>query len=188
MTVRKGRKRKAVPREKNGRIKRSIQPQRDIRMLVLSQPHRKGSSSDRMISPVGRLIEASGYLTEGLSKEGLYDAANRFSGAYQKWQTVVGSSRPYANSAAATDIEIDDEQADRFRKNWMDAWRALRNTSNMTERAVFIAVIDPQAEDWVPPYWVMYACIDGLKALAAHFGLDINGEDKEAPKGVLRAA
>lgn len=186
--ARRGRKRKLINREPNGRAQRSLQPLADVRTVAMNQPHRKGSASDRLASAVGRLIESGGYLCSGLSKSGLHESANRFAEAYSRWQSVVGSARPFANSTAGTDRDIEEEKANQYRKEWADAWRALRHSGERNERAVFITVIDPQAEDWRPPYWVMYACIEGLMVLADHFGIDIHGEDKEAPSQNRQAA
>ncbi len=91
------------------------------------------------------------------------------------------SRRPFASKASGGYHEISEEQADLFLRQWNNAWRALRQAGESEERAVFEAVIDPKAEDWQPPFWVEYSCIQGLIALCAHFRINVQGEDKEAP-------
>jgi hypothetical protein len=175
----RGRKRKPGRREPNGDIVRisAAQKAEDMRAVVLAQPHRRGSPSDRLWCPVGRLIEEPGYLPSQMSKAGLYEAAMRFAEAHARWQGVVGSARPYANSTAGG--EMDDDQAVRYMRAWSDAWRELRQEGEMVERAVFAIVIDCNPEDYTPPHWIRHGALIGLVALAAHFGIDLDGADKE---------
>lgn len=188
--ARRGRKRKIVQREGNGRAKRSVplQKQPDIREVAMNQPHRRGSASDRLGTTVGRFLEGAGYLRSGLSLKGLHDSANRFMDAHRIWQVSIGSPRPYANTAAARGEGMSEEETAKAQDNWVKAWRALRAQGPMIERAIFHMLIDPQPEDWRPPFWIQHSTIEGLCALADHFGIDINAEDKEAPGRLLNAA
>lgn len=160
----------------------TIERERDVKAVVLNQPHRLGSTSDWRSDAVGRLLDDARYPTSGLSKKGLYEAANRFAEAYSRWQGVVCSARPFANSAAGGDGDIPDSIAWRYQNAWLTAWGAVRHAGERQEKAVFAAVIEPQQEDWRPPFWIVYGCIEGLKALAHHFGIDISQEDVEAPR------
>ncbi len=177
ITNRKGGKRKGAGRPKSIS---TIEKERDVKSVALNQPHRRGAPLEWLASPVGRILASSSHLLAKTSANALHDSANRFAEAYSKWQSVVGAPRPFANSSAIGDADITPDRAERFRRQWADAWRALRQSGEMREKAVFAVIIDPQAEDWQPPHWVVYACIDGLKALANHFGIDFSEEDKEA--------
>ncbi len=176
-TQQRGGKRNGAGRPKS---EATIEKERDVKAVALAQPHRRGMALEWLAEPVGRILSSSGALTDKISRTALYESANRFSEKYQRWQSVAGSSRPFANSVAGADGHISQEQADKWRKQWGDAWRALRMAGERQEKAVFAVVIEPQAEDWQPPYWIVYGCIEGLKALADHFGIDYRGEDRRA--------
>lgn len=175
----RGGKRKGAGRPKS---EATIERERDVKAVALNQPHRRGDDLVWLWSAVGRLLTSSGHLTKGISRNALYEAANRFAEAYSKWQSVKSSPRPFANSAATGDAEISSDRAERFCRQWAEAWRALRLSGEMQEKAVFAVIIEPQAEDWRPPHWVVYGCIEGLKALATHYGIDFNEEDLAAPR------
>jgi hypothetical protein len=189
--ARKGRKRHWKGTTPGVREKRERPPE-DPRVVVLFQPHRRGSASDRLWCPVGRLLEMEGGHATGLSKSGLYEASQRFAEAYRAWQSVKGSKRPLANSASGSDAlercvypgpdipcECKGEcPAMKWPKAWSDVWRELRGAGEAAEKAVFFTVIDPQPEDWHPPFWVQNACVHGLIAIAKHYGIEWDGEDK----------
>lgn len=169
-------------REGAGRPKSetTIERERDVKAVALNQPHRRGMALEWLASPVGRILASSSHLLAGISASALHDSANRFSESYSKWQAVAGSTRPFANSTAGSNQDISTDQAERFRTQWAAAWRILRWSGERQEKAVFAVVIEPQPEDWRPPHWVVYGCIEGLKALATHYGIDYKNEDIEA--------
>lgn len=179
-------KAKPIPQPRGGKRKGAGRPkstttlerERDVKAVVLSQPHRKGNDLQWLAEPVGRILANSGTLTHKISRSALYESANRFAEAYSAWQGVVSSSRPFANSTAGTDGDMPEDHARYFEGRWMRAWRVLRAQGEMIEKSVFYSVIDPQPEDWRPPHWVCFGCIEGLKALASHFGIDIAEEDR----------
>lgn len=167
-------------REGAGRPKSeaTIERERDVKSVALAQPHRRGMALEWLAEPVGRILASSGTLTSKISRSALYDSANRFAESYSAWQGVASSSRPFANSSAGGDGEIETDRALYYTRRWMTAWAALRSAGERQEKAVFAAVIEPQAEDWRPPFWIVYGCIEGLKVLATHFGIDISEEDR----------
>lgn len=188
--ARRGRKRQIVQREGNGRAKRSvpIQKQPDIREVAMNQPHRRGSASDRLGTPVGRFLEGSGYLTSGMSRNGLHEAAKRFADTHRIWQVSICAPRPFANAATGAGEGMTKAKTIQAQSDWMKAWRVIRDQGQMIERAIFHMLIDPQPEDWRPPFWIQHSTVVGLQALAWHFGIDISEEDKAAPSRVLNAA
>lgn len=160
----------------------TVERERDVRMIAMNQPHRRGMALEWLCSPVGRILAQSAAELQNTSASALHESANRFAEKHQRWQSVVGAPRPFANSMAGSDVPLSDDQAEKFKRQWAEAWRALRYAGERQEKAVFAVVIEPQAEDWRPPFWIVYGCIEGLKALADHFGIDYRGSDIEAKR------
>jgi hypothetical protein len=85
---RAGRKRKFGPREQNGRLKRILAAHRDRdiaeMVTVLSQPHRRGDTEQKLESPLGRLV-----LRNKLGSE-LYDAGVEYGGLVRHFHAAKG--------------------------------------------------------------------------------------------------
>lgn len=187
--ARRGKKRKIVTREGNGRAKRSIQPKPvDVRETVFWQPHRRGSDSNRLCSPVGRLLHSGAHHLAGLSLEGLYEAANRFERAYHSWLVAIGAPRPFANGPRSSGQGMSPAETREAADTWRNAWDVLNAAGHWQSRCVMNVVIEPQEECWRPSDRMIAGCISGLLALAQHFGIRILGEDKAAPQKLLNVA
>lgn len=173
-----GRKRKpSVVRTKTGQISRAG---KDPRMTVLAQPHRAGRLSEWRGTTVGRFLEDDRTLTRGLSCKALYEAADRFAKQYASWQVAMASRRPLAVTAGAS---LGPENVERSRKAVEAYERAntvLQQCGHAIRQATHAIVCDYRDESYRMPFHISYQLVEGLKALAEHYGLDYRGEDRRA--------
>jgi hypothetical protein len=95
-----GRKRKPGKRERNGRHQRPPAPARDVRDLVLAQPHRRGQGQDRndpfTESPLGRFV-----LKHKLDRL-CYDAALAYGRLAGRVFSSRGATRPILGTRTST--------------------------------------------------------------------------------------
>lgn len=172
-----GRKRKVMPRTKTGQASRAG---KDARMTVLGQPHRVGRLSEWRGTTVGRLLEDAGALVAGMSRMGLHEAAKRFCDAHEGWRGAVCSRRPLAVTTASTPGPEDEERTRRIVKRFEEANRELQKAGHPIRQAVFEVVCEHHEETWTPPFHMAFHCVEGLKILADHFGVDWRVEDKRS--------
>lgn len=91
--ARQGRPRKSGERYPSGKLKSNLEQMAEAekdranreRAIVLSQPHRRGDSSQLCENPLGRFILANDLRHE------LYQAGQQYANLKHKWQTAVGA-------------------------------------------------------------------------------------------------
>jgi hypothetical protein len=149
-------------------------------MTVLAQPHRAGKLSEWRGSVVGRFLEDDRMLTRGLSCKTLYDAADRFAKHYAAWQAVMVSRRPLAVVEGRTPGPEDADRAAKAIKAYEGANTALQQQGHAIRQATHAILCDYRDESYVMPFHIGYHLVEGLKALAEHYGLDYRGEDRRA--------
>lgn len=173
-----GKKRKqGVVRTKSGQISRAG---KDPRMTALAQHHRAGRLSEWRGTAVGRLLEDSSSLTRGCVTKELHEAANRLAKACEGWRSAMCSRRPLSvTSAGAPGIEDEDRTA-RMIERYEAANRVLQQQGHAIRQATLEMVCDHHEENWTPPFHMAYHCVEGLKALAEHFGLEWRGDHLRA--------
>ena len=165
-----GRKRKAsVARTKTGQISRAG---KDPRMTALAQHHRAGSLSEWRGTAVGRLLEDDRGLTRGCVPKELHEAANRFAKAYEGWRAAMGSRRPLAIVSGGIPGEEDQDRTAKLIERYEAANRVLQQQGHAIRQATHEMVCDHHEENWSPPFHMAYHCVEGLKALAEHYGLE----------------
>ena len=173
-----GRKRKAsVVRTKSGQISRAG---KDPRMTALAQHHRAGSLSEWRGTTVGRLLEDDRGLTRGAVVKELHEAANRFAKAYEAWRSAMCSRRPLAVVTGSTPGVEDEDRTARLIERYEAANRTLQQQGHAIRQATHEIVCDHHEESWSPPFHMAYHCVEGLKALADHYGLDWRAPDRQA--------
>jgi hypothetical protein len=168
--ARAGKKRKqGVVRTKTGQISRAG---KDPRMTALAQHHRAGSLSEWRGTTIGRLLEDDRGLTRGAVVKELHEAANRFAKAYEAWRSAMCSRRPLAVVTGSTPGEEDEDRTARLIERYEAANRILQQQGHAIRQATHEVVCDHHEESWRPPFNMSYHCVEGLKALADHYGLD----------------
>lgn len=173
-----GRKRKAsVVRTKTGQISRAG---KDPRMTALAQQHRAGSLSEWRGTTVGRLLEDQRDLTRGTVPKELHEAANRFAKAYDVYRSAMCSRRPLAIVSGGIPGEEDQERTEKLIKRYTDANTALQQQGHAIRQATHEIVCDHHEENWRPPFHMAFHCIEGLKVLAEHYGLEWRDDRRAA--------
>ncbi len=173
-----GRKRKAsVVRTKSGQISRAG---KDPRMTALAQHHRAGSLSEWRGTTVGRLLEDQRGLTRGTVPKELHEAAIRFAKAYEAYRSAMCSRRPLAIVSGGMPAEEDEGRTEKLIKRYTDANTVLQQQGHAIRQATHEIVCDHHEESWRPPFHMAYHCIEGLKALADHYGLDWRDHSRQA--------
>lgn len=178
--ARAGKKRKTgVVRTKSGQISRAG---KDPRMTVLAQHHRAGRLSEWRGTTVGRFLEDDRVLIDDrkVCRKTLYDAADRFAKAYNGWQIAMASRRPLAVTAGASQAPEDVERTLKAIERYERANTALQQQGHAIRQAAHAIICDYRDESYVMPFHVAYHLVEGLKALADHYGLDYRGEDRRA--------
>jgi hypothetical protein len=175
-----GRKRKTgVKREPSGRIaKASRERQEAANVVVLAQPHRRGSPSHWRCTAWGRVIEDSGQVPADVSRAALFEAGSRYLIDYRRMLAVTENVFPYANAEGGTPPEIDRDERDKIIAAYAGAMRSLRDGGIRVREAIEFLVIEPFDEMWQPPHWVQFYGIIGLTCLAEHYGLQWRGADR----------
>lgn len=175
---RAGKKRKpGVQRTPSGQISRAG---KDPRMTALAQHHRAGRLSEWRGTTVGRLLEDGGHLTAGLSKKALYEAATRFAQTHAAWQAAVASRRPMAVTSGWTGAPEDIEQSRRAVEQYERVNSALQRQGHAIRQATHDLCCEHHEEAWTPPFHMAFNCVEGLKVLAAHYGLEWAIADRQA--------
>lgn len=173
-----GRKRKqGVVRTKTGQISRAG---KDPRMTALAQHHRAGSLSEWRGTTIGRVLEDCPVLTRACVPKELHEAANRFAKAYEAWRSAMGSRRPLSIVSGGMAGEEDQDRTKRILKLYDDANTVLQQQGHAIRQATHEVVCDHHEESWRPPFHMAYHCVEGLKALADHYGLDWRADDRRA--------
>lgn len=173
-----GRKRKpGVARTKTGQISRAG---KDPRMTALAQHHRAGSLSEWRGTTVGRLLEDQRDLTLGTVPKELHEAANRFAKAYEGYRSAMCSRRPLAIVSGGMPGEEDPERTAKLIDLYENANTILQQQGHAIRQATHEIVCDHHEENWRPPFHMAYHCVEGLKALADHYGLDWRSDDRRA--------
>lgn len=173
-----GRKRKAsVARTPTGQISRAG---KDPRMTALAQQHRAGRVSEWRGTTVGRLLEDESGIASGISRRGLYEAANRFAQSHAAWQAALASRRPMAVTSGGTNAPEDIERSQRAIEQYERTGGVLQRLGHAIRQATHDLCCEHHEENWKPPFHMAYHAVEGLKALADHYGIDIRGEDKMA--------
>lgn len=173
-----GRKRKqGVVRTKSGQISRAG---KDPRMTALAQHHRAGSLSEWRGTTVGRLLEDGGDLLRHTTPKELHEAANRFAKAYEAYRSAMCSRRPLAVVTGGMPGEEDEERTAKLIKRYTDANTVLQQQGHAIRQATHEIVCDHHEESWTPPFHMAHHCVEGLKALADHYGLDWRNSDQRA--------
>jgi len=92
--ARPGRKRKAGPREPNGRLKRIHDAARDTliveKLAVLRQPHRLGNILQECESPLGRFVLRNCLDKDGKPIRAIYDAGIEYGGMVRHFYAAKG--------------------------------------------------------------------------------------------------
>lgn len=165
-----GRKRKQnIVRTKSGQPSRAG---KDPRMTALAQHHRAGSLSEWRGTTVGRLLEDQRDLTRGTVPKELHEAANRFAKAYEAYRSAMCSRRPLAIVSGGIPGEEDQERTAKLILRYTEANTALQQQGHAIRQATHEIVCDHHEESWSPPFHMAFHCIEGLKALAEHYGLE----------------
>lgn len=173
-----GRKRKpTVKRTPSGQPSRAG---KDPRVTVLAQQHRAGRLSEWRGTTIGRLLEDDRYHTSGASKKALHEAATRFGQHYAGWQSALASRRPMAVIDSATPGPEDEAATLDAITRYTRANSILQRLGQPIRQATHDLVCDHHPEDWKPPHYLAYMAVEGLKALAEHYGLDWRSEDRSA--------
>lgn len=150
-------------------------------MTALAQHHRAGKLSEWRGSTVGRLLEDQGSLiARGLSLKALYEAGDRFSKAYARWQAAMASQRPMACVDGASPKPEDIERSLQAIKAYETANRVLQQAGHAVRQATHVVCCDHHEETWSPPFHMAFHATEGLKALSSHYGLDWKSEDRRA--------
>lgn len=149
-------------------------------MTALAQNHRAGRLSEWRGTTVGRLLEDDSYLTAGLSKKALYEAATRFAQAHAAWQSAVASRRPMAVTSGGISPPEDVEQTLRVVERYTSANSVLQRAGHAIRQATHELCCDHHEESWMPPFSMAYHGVEGLKLLAAHYGLEWAVADRQA--------
>ncbi|MDO9364624.1 MAG: hypothetical protein Q7T60_16980 [Sphingopyxis sp.] len=174
-----GRKRKSnAQRTPGGQISRAKQV--DPRMTALAQRHRAGRLSEWRGSVVGRFLEDDRLLTKGFSSKALFDAANRFAKHYAAWQGAYASRRPLAVTAGGSSAPEDADRAAKAIETYTRANTVLQQQGHAVRQATHAIICDYRDESYVMPFHVAFHLVEGLKALAEHYGLDYRQEDRRA--------
>ena len=173
-----GRKRKQnVARTKRGQISRAGQ---DPRRTVLAQHHRAGCLSEWRGTAIGRILEDDRDLTKGVSKKALYEAANRFAQCYADWQAAVASRRPMAVTSGGTNAPEDIDRTLSAIERYERVGTVLQQQGHAIRQATHVLVCEHHEESWATPFHMAYHAVQGLKAIADHYGLDWQSEDRAA--------
>ena len=149
-------------------------------MTALAQHHRAGRVSEWRGTTVGRLLEDDRYLTTGISAKALYESASRFAQAHAAWQAALASRRPMAATSGGTNAPEDIEQSRRAIEQYERVNGVLQRLGHAIRQATHDLCCEHHEETWQPPFHMAYHAVEGLKALAEHYGLDIKGEDRRA--------
>lgn len=179
---RRGRKRKIGPRV-NGRLVQLSQAQRerDVKQVVLDQPHRRGDESQMRECAVGRMIQDCWH-TEWWpdkndqpqwSPQDLYTAAMNYSDAWAAVQPYMASGRPLAavSPRPGMDMRTDEEMAqDRAKaeRRWSDMANAIGSRESIYRKAADHVIIDNPGHEWKPPFWIRHGMKMALVNLAHH--------------------
>jgi hypothetical protein len=199
-------------REPSGRLQRPKQRRvsetAQVISIALNQPHRRGRELPadwKLSTHVGRLI-ADGRVKvkrgdgSEIAPHVLYDAANRFLGAFRGEQWARSSKRPFVGTTPASTrmhvaVYVPDEgelvepnPAKRFYATeederiamcrsidqWAIVSRVVRDCGERVNDAMIKAIIDGDTaqEDWIIPFWIVYSLPAGLAALVDYYGLD----------------
>ncbi len=176
MKTRAGRKRKPnFTRTKGGQASRAGQ---DPRRTVLAQHHRAGRLSEWRGTAIGRLLEDDRDLTRGVSKKALYEAANRFAQCYADWQAAMASRRPMSVTSGGSNAPEDIDRARNAIERYERVGTVLQRQGHAIRQATHDLVCGHHEESWTPPFHMAYHAIQGLKAIADHYGLDWQSEDR----------
>lgn len=152
-------------REPNGRHQRDdAEETREQRMAtVLAQPHRKGLTDQRCENALGRFCIRMKLRSE------LYQAGEEYRNAIRRWRLAKGLPVEGAHSLGSGQ-DASPEQVARLFRAMVDAQRVLVEDagfrSHQAVRALIVEDLDLQATSESDG-----AAIDGLWALAEHFGL-----------------
>lgn len=149
-------------------------------MTVLAQHHRAGKLSEWRGTTVGRLLEDAGYIVHGVSRKALYEAADRFAKTHAAWQAALASRRPMAVTSGGTNAPEDPEASQRAVEQYERVGRVLQQQGHPIRQATHTLCCEHHEETWTPPFHMAYHCIEGLKSLASHYGLDWQSEDRSA--------
>jgi hypothetical protein len=178
MASRVGRKRKQnVPRTKSGQISRAG---KDPRMVALAQHHRAGKLSEWRGTTIGRLLEDDTTHTKGLSRDALHRAAVRLSEMHAAWQAAIASRRPMAVTNGGSNAPEDEERTARAIEAYTRVNTVLTQQGPAIRQATLTLVTEHHEENWSPPFWLAAFAVQGLTALAGHFGLEFEHEDRQA--------
>lgn len=175
-----GRKRKpSVVRTKTGQISRAG---KDPRMTALAQHHRAGRLSEWRGTAIGRLLEDEPVFAtaSGASPKELHEAANRFAKAYEAYRSAMCSRRPLAVVTGGMPGEEDEDRTAKLLKRYTDANTVLQQQGHAIRQATHEIVCDHHEESWRPPFHMAFHCIEGLKVLAEHYGLEWRDDRRAA--------
>lgn len=177
--ARAGRKRiAAAQRTKTGQISRA--GKQDPRAVVLAQPHRAGRVSEWRGTVVGRFLEDDRTLLRDISRKTLHEAADRLCKAHVAYQAAMASRRPLAVTGGASQGPEDEDRTRRAIDAYERAQTALTQAGEPIRQATLTIICDYRDENYVMPFHVAFHLVEGLKALADHYGLDWRGEDRRA--------
>jgi hypothetical protein len=158
---RRGRKRKIVHREGNGRAKRSQEVKVIAETTVLGQPHRRGNTDQRCATVFGQFC-----LAQRLHRN-LYLAGEEYAGVTRRWRSAKGIPTPYHNEAAGTGRGPSDETVQTLTRRMVEMEQAMMGAGVKALLAVKQLTLDgnPLGMDQDS------AAVDGLMALGVHLGM-----------------
>ena len=159
--ARKGRKRKIVTREPNGRASRQIaQPQIFMEAVVLAQPHRKGNTDQRCATVLGHFCVRNKIRAE------LTDAGEEYGATVRRWRAAKGIPSPFHNEAAGSGRGPSDDTVATWQRRMLEMECAMMREGIRSLLAVKQLVLDGNdlGMDQTD------AAIDGLMVLAVHLG------------------
>lgn len=149
-------------------------------MTALAQHHRAGKLSEWRGTTIGRLLEDDSHIARGISRKALYEAANRFAQSYAAWQAAMASRRPMAVTAGSTNAPEDEERSVKAVEQYERVNGVLQRLGHAIRQATHELCCEHHEESWQPPFHMAYHCVEGLKVLASHYGLEWVGEDRRA--------
>lgn len=149
-------------------------------MTALAQQHRAGRLSEWRGTTVGRLLEDDRYHTSGASRDALHRAAVRLSEIHSGYQAALASRRPMAVTSGGSNAPEDEDRARNAIVQFERVNTVLQRAGQPVRQAVLVLCTEHHEESWQPPFYLAHLAIEGLKALAEHFGLEWRGEDRRA--------
>lgn len=156
----------SLAREPNGRLQRDAKPETEKKLMavVLAQPHRRGNRDQRCESALGRMVI-------GLKlPDAYFRAGEEFAAIYRRWRLAKGLAVGHATEGKGGSVDPTPEEISRLSKALVASQNAIIEAAGYKGysgvRSIVIEGLDltltSESEG---------ATIDGLHALAIHYGM-----------------